>query len=137
MAPRPDFAPYAPLPHAVLRRTDLSPAAKIIFAALADLPPRSDGRVAISLRRLAAGTGQPVIAVRRGLAELERLALGEPLRRPGRRTAWRLLAAADCATVEQGGPCSRQARCAPPLSRVRATVEQTGRVTALTTAPPT
>jgi len=94
MAQRPELTPYAPLPHAVLQRTDLSAAAKLVFAALADLPPHHDGRVRQSHRRLATATGMSERTVRRAIAELERLTLIEADRRPGRRHAVQVLPSA-------------------------------------------
>jgi len=98
MPTRPELTPYAPLPHSVLRRTDLSDAAKLVFAALADLRPDADGLVAVSVGRLCEMVPKERRAIQRLLRVLERRNLIEGVRRPGRRTRYRLLPGAASAS---------------------------------------
>ncbi|HOF17594.1 MAG TPA: hypothetical protein PK082_01695 [Phycisphaerae bacterium] len=87
---RPDLTPYAPLPYSVLQRTDLGPADKLCLAVLADLRPGHDGWAGVSLGQLCRTTALSRRGVQQALACLERAALADILRRPGRRLAVRI-----------------------------------------------
>lgn len=132
---RPALKPFAPLPRVVMRRTDLCPAAKLVFAALADLPPRKDdNRVRASYRKLAQDTGLSRSTVIRAIDELRLRTLIEADFANGRRGAYDILLTPDMCQIETGPPVSKRDRTGVKLIPHRYQNDTPARVTALSTA---
>ena len=100
---RRELVPWAPLPYAVLERTDVPATSKLVFAVLAKLDPTRAGVLRISHPRLARLLGTNERTVRRAVRKLERATLLEVIRAAGQICGYRLVYA-NLAGAASGDP---------------------------------